>query len=74
MGIKYFSLCDWVARDIIKLERVDVALNMADQYTKQLGPLLFRRRTDYIVGHVPPTYTDYFQQVYTALKEQSVPN
>ena len=55
MDIKYNVLCEWVERDLIVLERVDTKLNMADHhFTKQLGPLAFRRHTDYILGHVPP--------------------
>ena len=73
MDIKYFSLGEWVERDLIKLERVNMDLNIADHYIKQLGPLFFRQHTDYIMGHVPPTYTKCFQQVYTALKERSAP-
>ena len=46
MDIKYNVLCKWVERDLIKLERVDTSLNMADHFTKQLGPTLFNRHVD----------------------------
>ena len=61
MDIKYFSLCEWVERDLIKLERVATALNMADHFTKALGSLLFRRHTDYLLGRVPPRYLACFK-------------
>ena len=69
MDMKYFSLCEWVERDLNKLERVDTSLNMADHFTNQLGTLLFRRHTDYIMGHVPPKYSECVNNVYAALKQ-----
>lgn len=48
--------CEWVERDLIKLERIDTTINMADHFTKSLSPILFRRHTDYIMGRVPPNY------------------
>ena len=43
IDIKWFTLCDWVERDLIKLVRVHTSLNIADQMTKSLGPTLFHR-------------------------------
>jgi len=43
---------------------------MADHYTKQLSPVLFRRHVDYIMGHVPPKYSACFQATYDTLKRQ----
>ena len=56
IDIKYFSLAEWVEHDLLMLERVDTSQNMADHFTKQLGPLAFSRHTDYLMGRVPPTY------------------
>ena len=56
MDIKFHALCEWVERDLIKLERIDTTINMADHFTKSLSPILFRRHTDYIMGRVPPNY------------------
>ena len=64
MDIKYNVLCEWAERDLIKLERVDTSLNMADHFTKQLGPTLFNRHVDYLLGHVPPKYSACFKQIY----------
>ena len=64
MDIKYNVLCEWVERDLIKLERVDTSLNMADHVTKQLGPTLFNRHVDYLLGHVPPKYAACFKRIY----------
>lgn len=70
MDIKYRVLAEWVDRDLVRLERVDTTLNWADHhFTKQLGPLLFRRHVDYILGHVPPQYSHRFREVYWALKK-----
>ncbi|KAL7538057.1 LOW QUALITY PROTEIN: hypothetical protein ACHAXR_008252 [Thalassiosira sp. AJA248-18] len=70
MDIKHRVLCEWVERDLIKLERVDTTLNMADHFTKQLGPLLFYRHTDYILGHVPPQYSHCFQKIHGMLRDR----
>jgi hypothetical protein len=41
IDIKYFSLCEWVERDLILLDRIDTSINMSDHLTKSLQPLLF---------------------------------
>lgn len=57
------ALCEWVERDLIKLERVDTARNMADHFTKQLTPTLFNRHVDYILGKIPPHYSDTYKNI-----------
>ena len=57
MDIKFYALCEWVERDLIRLERIDTTINLADHFTKILSPILFRRHTDYIMGKVPPHYS-----------------
>ena len=57
MDIKFHALCEWVERDLIRLERIDTTINMADHFTKSLSPILFRRHMDYIMGRVPPNYS-----------------
>lgn len=57
MDIKFYALCEWVERDLIRLERIDTTINPADHFTKILSPILFRRHTDYIMGKVPPHYS-----------------
>ena len=37
---------------------------MADHFTKALGPALFHRHVDYILGHVPPTSGTEKSKVY----------
>jgi hypothetical protein len=46
MDIKYHVLCEWVERDLILLSRIDTTVNMADHFTKQLGPTLFHRHLE----------------------------
>ena len=48
--ITYHVTCQWTEQDLIQLERVTLALNVADIFTKQLGTLLFRRHCDYLMG------------------------
>jgi hypothetical protein len=62
MDIKYHALCKWVKRDLLKLERIDTTINLADHFTKQLRRVLFHRRVDYIFGKVPPMYSSAFAQ------------
>jgi hypothetical protein len=56
MDIKFQVICEWVQRDLLHLKRIDTTINLADLFTKQLGPTLFYRHLDYIHGHVPPHY------------------
>lgn len=57
MDIKYQVICEWVEHDLIHLKRIDTSHNLADLFTKQLGTTLFYRHTDFVLGHVPPHYT-----------------
>jgi hypothetical protein len=57
MDIKYFSICEWVERDLMHLERIDTSINMADHLTKALNGALFHRHADFLLGHVPPNTT-----------------
>ena len=54
IDIKYHIICQWVKQDRIKLEQVAPILDVADIFTKQLGPLLFRRHYNYLMDGVPP--------------------
>ena len=68
IDIKWHVLCQWVEQDLIKLERIPTALNIADIFTKQLGPLLFKRHCDYLMGRVPPQYSSAYRQFYGEYK------
>ena len=57
IDIKYFTLCEWVERDLIHLERINTSINIADHLTKPLTKILFHRHADYLLGHVPPKYS-----------------
>jgi len=57
IDIKTFSLCEWVERDLMHLERIDTTINMADHLTKGLQRALFHRHADFLLGHVPPRYS-----------------
>ena len=63
MDIMFFALSEWVEQELLKLERVHTSLNMSDHFTKQLGPTLFHRHIDYILGHVPPTYSSWYRKL-----------
>ena len=56
MDVKYQVICEWVERDLLHLKRIHTSINLADLFTKHLGPLLFHRHTDYVMGHIPPHY------------------
>ena len=36
IGIKYYAIQEWVERDLIILQRINTAINIADHYTKPL--------------------------------------
>ena len=61
MDIKYFSLSDWVERDLMLLERIDTSINLADHFTKSLQPALFHCHADFILGHIPPAYSPVYR-------------
>ncbi len=41
IDIKYFSLCEWVERNLILHDQIDTSMNMSNHLTKSLQPLLF---------------------------------
>ncbi len=63
--IKYFALCNWVERDLIRLERIDTSINISDHLTKSLTRILFHRHADYLLGHIPPKYSPVYQHAIT---------
>jgi hypothetical protein len=60
IDIKYFALCDWVERDLIRLEWIDTSINISDHLTKSLTRILFHRHADYLLGHIPPKYSPIY--------------
>ena len=63
IDIKYFSLCEWIERDLMILERIDTTLNMSDHLTKALSRALFHRHADFLLGHVPPAYSPIYKSI-----------
>ena len=63
MDIKYFSLLEWVERDLMLLERINTSINLADHFTKSLQPALFHRHTNSILGHIPPAYSPVYRSI-----------
>ena len=63
IDIKFFTLCDWVERDLMLLDRIDTSINMADHLTKALQPTLFHRHADFLLGHVPPHYSPVYSSI-----------
>lgn len=61
MDIRYFALCDWVERDLVVLERVDTAQNLADHFTKRLDYVKFACHTDYVMGRVIPPHSPVYR-------------
>jgi hypothetical protein len=39
------TLCEWVDRDLMLLERIDTKINMSDHFTKSLSHTMFHRHT-----------------------------
>jgi hypothetical protein len=57
IDIRYFSICEWVERDLMILEQIDTSINMSDHMTKGLQTILFHRHADFLLGHIPPMYS-----------------
>ena len=58
MDIKKFAILEWIQQDLLLLKRISTSDNYADGMTKQTGRQLFYRHFDYILGNIPPTYTN----------------
>jgi hypothetical protein len=63
MDIKTFSLCEWVNRDLMHMERIDTSINMADHLTKGLQCALFHRHADFFLGHILPNYSPVYHSL-----------
>jgi hypothetical protein len=63
IDIKYFSLCEWVERDLILLDRIDTSINMSNHLTKSLETLLFHRHADFLLRHIPPSYSPIYSTI-----------
>ena len=63
MDIKYFSLSEWVERDLMLLEHIDRSINLADHFTKGLQTALFHRHAGFILGHIPPAYLPVYRSI-----------
>jgi hypothetical protein len=63
MDIKSFSICEWVDRDLMYLDRIDMTINMADHFTKGLTCALFHCHANFLLGHIPPMYSPVYQLI-----------
>jgi hypothetical protein len=72
MDIKYFSICEWVDRDLMYLDRIDMAINMANHFTKGLTRALFHRHANFLLGHIPPMYSPVYQLIVGMYTNQFV--
>jgi hypothetical protein len=72
IDIKYFSICEWIERDLMVLERIDTTINMSDHFTKGLSRALFHRHADYLLGHIPPMYSPIYKYIIGTYANQQV--
>jgi hypothetical protein len=70
IDIKYFALCDWVERDLIRLERIDTSINISDHLTKSLTRILFHRHADYLLGHIPSKYSPVYHHAIATYTDE----
>jgi hypothetical protein len=63
INIMFFSLWDWVKRDLMLLNWIDTLINMADHLTKALQPTLFHCHTDFLLSHIPPIYSPIYTSI-----------
>jgi hypothetical protein len=74
IDIKTFSLCEWIERDLMHLERIDTTINIADHLTKALQRSLFHRHADFILGHVPPKYSPVYRSLIGTYTDTNTDN
>jgi hypothetical protein len=72
MDIKYFSICEWVDRDLMYLDRIDTTINMANHFTKGLTRTLFHCHANFLLGHIPPMYSPVYQLTVGTYMDQFV--
>jgi hypothetical protein len=72
IDIKYFSICEWIERDLMILDRIDTSINMSDHLTKGLSRALFHRHADFLLGHVPPAYSPVYKQMVGRYNDEHV--
>ncbi len=72
IDIEYFSICEWIERDLMILERIDTTMNMSDHFTKGLSRALFHRHADYLLGHIPPVYSPVYKSIVGTYTNQHV--
>jgi len=63
IDIKYFSIGEWIERDLMILDRIDTSINMSDHLTKGLSCTLFHRHADFLLGHVPLAYSPVYKHL-----------
>jgi hypothetical protein len=69
IDIKYFALCNWIARNLIHLEPINTSINIANHLTKPLSQILFHWHADFLLGHVPPKYSPVYQHTITTYRD-----
>jgi hypothetical protein len=63
IDVKFYSIQEWVERDLVVLRRIVTLVNTADHLTKPLSHILFYCHRDFYMGHVPPTYSPHYNDV-----------
>ena len=56
MDVKHFVIQQWIANDLLNMQRINTNDNCADVLTKATGRTLFYRHMDYIQGYIRPEY------------------
>ena len=56
MDIRYFTIQQWVAEDLLCLKRIDTDDNYSDSMTKALGRTLFYRHMNFVMGRKIPEF------------------
>jgi hypothetical protein len=72
MDIKYFSICEWVERDLMHLKQIDISINMADHFTKVLNQALFHLHADFLLGHVPSMFSPVYHAIVGTYMDQAI--
>ena len=63
INMRVYAIQDWIEHDLIYLEYIPTARNVADTFTKNLAYKLFHRHNDIIMGHLPMEISTAYMKI-----------
>jgi hypothetical protein len=72
IDVKYFAICEWIERDLMHMERIDITINMSNHFTKGLSRALFHWHAEYLLGYIPPACSPIYASIVGTYTNQDV--